>query len=525
MTNKKLNNKTKKITNNKKDKNVESKLWDTADKLRGSVEPSEYKHIVLSLIFLKFISDFYEKKREELISDGKKKYIDIPEFYQKDNLFYVPEKCTWNYIISNSKQSNIALIIDKALSNIEKKNSSLEGALPNNYFTQLDLETNKLSSLLDSINNNLQLPNNNMGDFIGRVYEYFLKKFSIKEGKKGEYYTPKSVVNLMTELIEPYEGVVYDPCCGTGGMFVQSINFIEAHKGNRKKISIYGQEQTGTTHKLAKMNLALRGISANLASKARDTFGQDQHKGLKADYIIANPPFNYSAWRGDNELIDDDRWKGYPVPPVSNANYAWILHIISKLKKNGSAAFLLANGALSAGAEEKQIRKKLIENDLIEAIITLPRDMFYSTDISVTLWIINKDRKNSTKIKNIRNRNNEILFLDLRRKGKEFEKYIELSSDEITNVKNIYNNWKSNNSKKKYEDIGEYCYSASIEEIKKNDYSLITSEYVKFINKDSNINYDKEMKVIQKDFKDLIKEEENIKNSLKEAFKKLGYEI
>mgnify|MGYP006142262121 FL=1 len=246
---------------------------------------------------------------------------------------------------------------------------------------------------------------------------------------------------------------------------------------------------------------------------------------MKADYIIANPPFNYSSWRGDNELIDDDRWKGYPVPPVSNANYAWILHIISKLKKNGSAAFLLANGALSAGAEEKQIRKKLIENDLIEAIITLPRDMFYSTDISVTLWIINKDRKNSTKIKNIRNRNNEILFLDLRRKGKEFEKYIELSSDEITNVKNIYNNWKSNNSNKKYEDIGEYCYSASIEEIKKNDYSLITSEYVKFINKDSNINYDKEMKVIQKDFKDLIKEEENIKNSLKEAFKKLGYEI
>jgi len=513
------------ISKNKKDKNVESKLWDTAEKLRGSVEPSEYKHIVLSLIFLKFISDFYENKRKELIDGGKKQYIDIPEFYQKDNLFYIPEKSTWNYIISNSKQGNIALIIDKALINIEKKNSSLMGALPNNYFSQLDLETNKLSSLLDSINNNLQLPDDNMGDFIGRIYEYFLKKFSIKEGKKGEYYTPKSVVNLMTELIEPYEGVVYDPCCGTGGMFVQSINFIEAHKGNRKKISIYGQEQTGTTHKLAKMNLALRGISANLAPKARDTFGQDQHKDLKADYIIANPPFNYSSWRGDNELIDDDRWKGYPVPPVSNANYAWILHIISKLKKNGSAAFLLANGALSAGAEEKQIRKKLIENDLIEAIITLPRDMFYSTDISVTLWIINKDRKNSTKIKNIRNRNNEILFLDLRRKGKEFEKYIELSSDEITNVKNIYNNWKSNNSNKKYEDIGEYCYSASIEEIKKNDYSLITSEYVKFINKDSNINYDKEMKVIQKDFKDLIKEEENIKNSLKEAFKKLGYEI
>ena len=517
--------KTQKNSKNKKEKSVETKLWDTADKLRGSVEASEYKHIVLSLIFLKFTSELYERKKKELIDSGNKKYIDIPEFYQKDNLFYIPEQCTWNYIVSNSKQSNISLVIDKALTNIEKKNSSLEGALPNNYFSQLDLETNKLSSLLDSINNNLQLPSDNMGDFIGRVYEYFLKKFSIKEGKKGEYYTPKTVVNLMTELIEPYEGIVYDPCCGTGGMFVQSIKFIESHKGNRKKISIYGQEQTSTTHKLAKMNLALRGIPANLAPKARDTFSQDQHKDLKADFIIANPPFNLDDWRSENELIDDDRWKGYPVPPVSNANNAWILHIVNKLKKHGSAALLLANGALSAGAEEKQIRKKLIQNDLIEAIITLPRDMFYSTDISVTLWIINKDKKNSKKKKDTRSTENKILFFDLRRKGSEVEKYIELNSDERTNVKKIYSNWKSSSFEKTYKDIGEYCYSASIDEIKKNDYSLITSEYVKFINKESEIDYDKEMKVIQKDFQNLLKEEKSAKDLLKSAFKKLNYEI
>lgn len=517
--------KTKTKIKTKKDKSVETKLWDTADKLRGSVEASEYKHIVLSLIFLRFISDLYEKKRKELIDSGNEKYIEIPEFYQKDNLFYVPEKSTWNYIITNSKQANISLVIDKALASIEKKNPPLEGALPNNYFTQLDLETNKLSSLLDTINNNLQLPQNDEGDFIGRVYEYFLKKFSIKEGKKGEYYTPKSVVNLMTELIEPYEGVVYDPCCGTGGMFVQSIKFIESHKGNRKKISIYGQEQTSTTHKLAKMNLALRGISANLAAKARDTFSQDQHKELKADFIIANPPFNLDDWRGENELIDDDRWKGYSVPPVSNANYAWILHIVNKLKRHGQAAFLLANGALTAGAEEKQIREKLIQNDLVESIITLPRDMFYSTDISVTLWIINKDKKNNLKKKNTRSTENQILFFDLRRKGIEIEKYIELNSDEITDVKQIYSNWKSNNFKKTYRDIGEFCYSASLDEIKKKDYSLVTSEYVKFINKENEINYDKEMKIIQKEFKSLLKEEEETKDLLKSAFKKLKYEI
>ena len=515
----------KKDFKSKKDKSVETKLWDTADKLRGSVEASEYKHIVLSLIFLKFTSDLYKKKRKELTESGNKKYIDIPEFYQKDNLFYIPEKSTWDYIVSNSKQTNISLVIDKALSDIENKNLSLEGALPNNYFSQLDLETNKLSSLLDSINNNLQLPSDNMGDFIGRVYEYFLKKFSIKEGKKGEYYTPKTVVNLMTELIEPYEGIVYDPCCGTGGMFVQSIKFIESHKGNRKKISIYGQEQTSTTHKLAKMNLALRGISANLAPKARDTFSQDQHKDLKADYIIANPPFNLDDWRGENELIDDDRWKGYSVPPVSNANYAWILHIVNKLKKHGSAAFLLANGALSAPAEERQIREKLIQNDLIETIITLPREMFYSTDISVTLWIINKDKKNILKKKDTRSTENQILFFDLRRRGVEIEKYNELNSDERTNVKKIYNSWKSNDFKKTYKNIGEYCYSASIDEIKKNDYSLITSEYVKFINKETELDYKKEMKLIQKNLKDLLEEEKEVNKLLKSAFKKLGHEL
>ncbi len=285
----------------------------------------------------------------------------------------------------------------------------------------------KLSSLLDTIND-IDTTNDPKQDLVGKVYEYFLSKFALAEGKgKGEFYTPKTIVNLIAEMIEPYKGIIYDPACGSGGMFVQSIKFIEAHHGNKKKVSIYGQEYTNTTYKLAKMNLAIRGISANLGEKASDTFLDDQHKDLKADYIMANPPFNQKDWRAETELIDDPRWRGYDVPPKSNANYGWILNVVSKLSENGVAGFILANGALSGGGEEYKIRRKLVENNLVEAILVLPRNMFYTTDISVTLWILNKNKQAQSKkvgseTRKYRDRAPEILFMDLRQLGEPFEK-------------------------------------------------------------------------------------------------------
>lgn len=401
------------------EKSIEVNLWEAANKLRGSVEPAEYKHIVLSLIFLKFVSDKFDKQREKLIAEGKGKYVEIPDFYNMNNVFFLEEISRWSYLIKKSKQNDIAILIDTALHTIEKDNKSLKGALPNNYFSRLGLDITKLSSLLDTIND-IDTTKDPKQDLVGRVYEYFLSKFALAEGKgKGEFYTPKSIVNLIAEMIEPYKGIIYDPACGSGGMFVQSIKFVEAHHGNKKEISIYGQEYTNTTYKLAKMNLAIRGISANLGEKAADTFGNDLHKDLKADFIMANPPFNQKDWRAENELKDDPRWMGYDVPPKSNANYAWILNMVSKLSDNGVAGFILANGALSGGGEEYKIRRKLIENNLVEAIVILPQDMFYTTNISVTLWIINKNKKSQIKsigeeTREYRNREKEILFMDIR---------------------------------------------------------------------------------------------------------------
>jgi type I restriction enzyme M protein len=358
-----------------------------------------------------------------------------------------------------------------------------------------------------------------------------LKKFSIKEkDMKGEFYTPKSIVNLIAEMIEPYKGIIYDPACGTGGMFVQSIKFIENHQGNTKELSIYGQEHTKATYKLAKMNLAIRGISANLGNLNADTFAKDLHPDLKADYIMANPPFNQKDWRGEDELTDDARWRGYDVPPKSNANYGWILNMVSKLSDNGVAGFILANGALSGGGEEYKIRKKLIENNIVDAIVIIPRNTFYSTDISVTLWILNKNKTKHTaeinkKTKNYRKRD-EVLIMDLRRWGSVVEKkFMELTKDDINNVADNYHNWQQEDYKTTYKDVPEYCYSASFEKLKENNFSLVPSKYIEFVDADSGIDFDTEMKRIQQDFKTLLKEEKDSQNQLIDAFKTLGYEI
>jgi type I restriction enzyme M protein len=405
-----------KKANNKKQKSMEETLWDSANKLRGTVESSEYKHVVLGLIFLKFVSDKFEERKKELIEEGKEKFLEMKEFYNMKNIFFLPENARWSYIIKNAKQDDIALKIDTALHTVEKNNPTLKGALPDNYFSRLNMDVSKLAALLDTINN-IDTLRDKQQDIVGRVYEYFLSKFALAEGKgKGEFYTPKSIVNLIAEMIEPYRGVIYDPACGSGGMFVQSIKFIESHHGNKKEVSIYGQEYTATTYKLAKMNLAIRGISANLGDVPADTFARDQHPDLKADFIMANPPFNQKNWRASDELTDDPRWRGYEVPPASNANYAWILNMVSKLSENGVAGFILANGALSGGGDEYKIRKKLIENRLVEAIIILPQNMFYTTNISVTLWILNNNKKERVvKLPDItrqyRDREDEILFM------------------------------------------------------------------------------------------------------------------
>ena len=312
-------------------------------------------------------------------------------------------------------------------------------------------------------------------------------------------------------------------------MFVQSMKFIESHNGNKKDVSIYGQEYTNTTYKLAKMNLAIRGISANLGEMAENTFFKDQHKDLKADYIMANPPFNQKSWRESDELLDDPRWDGYEVPPASNANYAWILNMVSKMSENGVAGFLLANGALSGGGEEYKIRKQLIENNLVEAIVILPRNLFYTTDISVTLWILNKNKKERSievndKVRNYREREDEILFIDLRQEGIPYEKkYVQFSDEDIDKVCNVYHTWQQKNDD--YSDIPEYCYSAKLEEIRSKDYSLVPSKYIEFVNRDENIDFDEKMNNLKDEFTQLLKDEEHSKKDLLDVFKELGYEI
>lgn len=510
-------------------KSMEEALWEACNKLRGSIESSEYKHVVLSLIFLKYAGDHFEKRRQEIVAEGHEAFADNVAFYAAKNVFYLAPESRWDFIMENAKQPDIALKIDKALSEVEKQNKPLKGALPSNYYANLGLDTSKLASLLDEINK-IDTLKDEENDLIGRVYEYFLGKFAIAEGKgKGEFYTPKCIVNLIAEMIEPYEGKIYDPCCGSGGMFVQSLKFISAHHGNRKNVSIYGQEYTKTTYKLAKMNLAIRGIASNLGESEADTFRNDQHRDLKADYIMANPPFNQKAWREESELTNDPRWAGYDVPPTSNANYGWILNMVSKLSCDGVAGFILANGALSADGTEYAIRKKMLERGLVEAILILPRNLFYTTDISVTLWILNNNKKARVANRNgeevhYRDREKEVLFMDLRQMGSPYEKkYVQLTADDIVRVARTYHDWQRAGDS--YGDTPEYCYSATFDEIAEKNFSLVPSKYIEFVNRDEQIDFDSKMKQLQSEMKELLAEEEKSKAELKALFEKLGYEL
>ncbi|VUD56339.1 Type I restriction enzyme EcoKI M protein [Thalassocella blandensis] len=481
MTNAKK--KTKASKPKKNSASFEESLWDSANKLRGSVESSEYKHIVLSLIFLKFISDKFEKRRQALKEAGQEAFIEMVEFYASENVFYLAEEARWDHLMVHSKQNDIALKIDTALHTIEKSNPQLAGALPDNYFSRLGLEVNKLAALLDTINNIDTMANEcdiSEQDLVGRVYEYFLGKFAATEGKGGgEFYTPKCVVALLAEMLEPYKGKIYDPCCGSGGMFVQSIKFVNSHNGSQKDISIYGQEYTNTTYKLAKMNLAIRGINGNLGDVAGDSFFKDQHQDLKADFIMANPPFNQKQWRADAELTDDPRWRGYTIPPTGNANYAWILHMLSKLSESGTAGFVLANGSMSTNTSgEGEIRKQLIENDHVDCMIALPGQLFYTTQIPVCLWFLTKN-KGEDKTRGYRNRKGETLFIDARQMGTMASRiHKELTADDIAKIAQTYHAWRGEAKDGSYEDVAGYSKSASLEDIKTNDYVLTPGRYV-----------------------------------------------
>lgn len=522
-----------------KETTLEQILFNCRNALRGAGGTEKNRDAVIGLVFIKFASDKFEKRRLEIIAQYGENdvFLNNKNFYTAENVFYLKEESRWSYIVQEASSNDIAVKIDKAMSELEKENKSLEGALLNGFYASLGVEIRTLKNLIDEINK-IDPEKFHEEDLIGRVYEYFMQSYAVASTKEeGEFYTPPSAVKLIAELIEPYSGRVYDPACGSGGMFVQSMKFIEQHHGNKKNISIIGQEKNPDTRRLAKMNLAIRGISYNLGNKPygeSSSFTDDQHKDMKVDYIMANPPFNLKNWRSDNELLDDARWEGYQVPPVSNANYAWILHMLSKLDvTDGVAGFLLANGALNADGVEYEIRKRLIENDKVEAIIVLPRDMFYTTDISVTLWILNNNKRGGEKNGHfLRNREHEILFCDLRRWDDHIEKYVYeqgknkkktvLTDDQIAEIKRIYHAWQTGQG---YEDVAELCQSATLEEIREANYSLAPSKYVEFIDHDLDIDYDVEMARIQTEMKEVLSLEKASQASLEEAFKGIGYGI
>ncbi|EGP4822777.1 TPA: type I restriction-modification system subunit M [Enterococcus faecium] len=452
---------------------IEDKLWAAADKLRGSMDASEYKNVVLGLIFLKYVSDSFEEKYEELTKDEYADPEDKDE-YLADNIFWVPTEARWEKINRDAKTPKIGETIDEAMIAIEKENPSLKNVLPKNY-SRPQLDKTRLGETVDLITNiKVGDSENRKTDTLGRTYEYFLGKFAGAEGKSGgEFYTPNPVVTLLVEMLEPYSGRIYDPCCGAGGMFVQSEKFVENHQGKIGDISVYGQEFNPTTWQLCKMNLAIRGIDGNIGTHNADTFQNDLHKGLRADYILANPPFNISDW-GQEKLLEDSRWK-YGLPPKNNANYAWIQHIISKLAPEGTAGFVLANGSMSTSTKnEYEIRKNLIQNDLVECIVTLPSQMFYNTQIPACLWFVTKSK--AKKIE--RNHQGEILFIDARNEGYMADRTTKtFSKNDIKKIADSYHAWKGTNDKE-YVDVAGFCSSASLDTVKEQDYILTPGRYV-----------------------------------------------
>jgi len=506
-----------KENNNQK---IEQKLWLAADKLRNNMDAAEYKHVALGLIFLKYISDAFNNLHQKL---EKEKQIGAdPEDrdeYRAENVFWVPRKARWEHLQSNAKKPEIGNIIDSALELIEKDNPDLKGILPKNY-SRPQLDKNRLGELIDLIGTiGLIAENHTETDLLGKVYEYFLGQFADAEGKKGgQFYTARCVVKLLVEMIEPYKGRVYDPCCGSGGMFVQSENFVKSHRGKIRDISIYGQESNQTTWRLCKMNLAIRGIDSNI--QWGDSFHNDKHKDLKADYILANPPFNDSDWGGDR-LREDSRWK-YGIPPKGNANFAWVQHFIYHLAPTGIAGFVLANGSMSSNTSgEGEIRKNIIEDDLVDCMISLPGQLFYNTQIPVCLWFITREKKNHK----YRNRSKQVLFIDARKMGKMIDRaHKEITDDEIKKISDVYHSWKNENGD--YKDVPGFCKSVDLEEIRKNNHILTPGRYVGFEDvEEDEEEFEEKMNKLTAKLGDYFEKSKNLEEEIRKNLKSIGYEI
>ena len=452
----------------------ESKLWATADALRNNMDAAEYKHVVLGLIFLKYISDAFEAKHAELEAqraDGADP--EDPDEYRGASIFWVPKEARWEHLKANAPQPKIGTIVDDAMSAIERDNPSLKGVLPKDY-ARPGLDKQRLGQLINLVSDiGLGSPADRARDVLGRVYEYFLAMFASAEGKKGgQFYTPSWVVRVLVEALAPYKGRVYDPCCGSGGMFVSSEKFIEAHSGKVGDISIYGQESNYTTWRLAKMNLAIRGIDAQIAHG--DTFHNDRHPDLKADYVLANPPFNDSDWRG--ELLKEDKRWVYGVPPAGNANFAWVQHFISHLAPTGLAGFVLANGSMSSNQSgEGEIRQRMIEADIVDCMVALPGQLFYSTQIPVCLWFLTRNKKNGR----FRDRRGETLFIDARKMGTLTDRvHRELTDEDIARIAGTYHAWRGDKGAGEYADVPGFCKVAKLDEIQKHGYVLTPGRYV-----------------------------------------------
>lgn len=504
---------------------IEATLWKTADKLRNNMDAAEYKHVVLGLIFLKYISDSFEDLYNKLKSEGATTGADPEDKdeYTAERVFYVPPSARWTWLQNRAKLPTIGKDIDEAMDAIEKDNPSLKGVLPKEY-ARPALDKQRLGELIDligSITLSGNLNGNRKGrDVLGFVFEYFLGQFADAEGKKGgQFYTPQSIVKLLVEMLAPEaEKRVYDGCCGSGGMFVQSERFIEMHEHRKGKISIFGQESNPTTYKLARMNLAIRGIEAKI--ELGDTLFSDKLPDLKVDYILANPPFNVSDYQIQK---DDSRWK-YGVPPSGNANYAWLQHFISKLAPGGTAGIVLANGSMSSDTNsEGDIRKNLIENDLVDCMVSLPTQLFYNTQIPACLWFLSRNKTNGR----FRNRSNQVLFIDAREIGTMISRrQKELNEDDIARIGELYHSWRSKEWEQKYKDVPGLCKSVSIEDIRKNNHILTPGRYIDFKEEeDDGELFEEKMRKLTSDLKEQMGKAKELDDQIKKNLRTIGYEI
>ena len=502
----------------------EEKMWKAADKLRSNMDAAEYKHVVLGLIFLKYISDAFVSLHESLKKDPDSDPEDQDEYVAK-RIFWVPKKARWDYLSDNAKKPEIGELIDNAMQSIEKENSSLRGVLQKDY-ARPSLNKQRLGELIDLIGTiGLGDKESRSKDILGRVYEYFLGQFADAEGKKGgQFYTPRSIVKLLVAVLQPYKGRIFDPCCGSGGMFVQSEKFIKAHGGKIGNVSIYGQESNPTTWRLCRTNLAIRGIESNMIKwNGQGSFVQDEHKDLRVDFILANPPFNDSDWNG-HLLQDDVRW-AYGVPPVTNANYAWIQHFINHLSPAGTAGFVMSNGSMSSNTGgEGEIRQNIVEQDLVDCMVALPSQLFYNTMIPACLWFVTKNKKKNTQFKN---RQKQVLFIDARSMGVMIDRrHRELTDTDITRIADTYHAWRNKKFNSKYKDVAGFCKSASVSDIEKQDWVLTPGRYVgikeEIENKEE---FETEMFKLTTELSVQFQQSKKLESEIKGNLKKIGFEV